>query len=97
MKTAFRYRALIFAVLPFLIAGFLLLMNEALNSGGYLLVFAVSIPLLTAMSLLSAVLAFNDKDPERNLVKTTKVLSLISTAVFGAICLAALYTMMASL
>lgn len=97
MKTAFRYRALIFAVLPFLIAGFLLLMNEALNSGSYLLVFAVSIPLLTAMSLLSAVLAFNDKDPERNLIKTTKVLSLISTAVFGAICLAALYTMMASL
>jgi hypothetical protein len=97
MKNAFRYRALIFAILPFLIVGFLLLMNEALDSGGYLLVFAVSIPLLTAMSLLSAILAFSDKDPERKLIRTTKVLSIISMAVFGAICLVALYTMMVSL
>lgn len=93
MKHTIRYGALLLAVLPFLIAGVLLIMQEALNSVGYLLGFAFSLPVLTAMSILSAYLAFSDKDPERKLTRTTKVLSLLSMAVFGVVCLIVLYSM----
>lgn len=97
MKNAFRYRALILAVLPFLIAGFLLLMQDALNGIGYMIALALAIPMLTATSIMSAFLAFNDEDPERKLVKTTKVLSMTSMIVFGAVCLLAIYWMISSL
>jgi ABC-type molybdate transport system permease subunit len=83
--------------LPLLIAGFLLLMQDALNEFGYMIAFALSIPLLTAMSIIGTFLAFNDEDPERKFVRTTKVLSMLSMVVFGAVCLLVIYWMMASL
>lgn len=97
MKNAFRYRALILAALTFLIAGFLLLMHELFNSFHYLIALAISIPLLTAMSIMSVVLAFNDEDPDRKLVTTAKALSLLSMIVFGGVCLIAIYWMISSL
>ena len=97
MKNAYRYRALLLAVLSLLIAGVLWLGQESLSGGSYLLVLMVSIPVLTAMSLMSVFPAFNDEDPNRKFIRTTKVLSLISIAVFGAACVMALYWMTTSL
>lgn len=91
MKNAYQYRALVLAVLPFLITGVLLLLQETLSGVGYLIALILAIPVLAAMSGLSLFLAFSDKDRTLKLIGTTKVLSLISMAVFGAVCVAALY------
>jgi hypothetical protein len=84
-----RYKALILAVLPFLLAGFLLYSVETANgfSGiGYLVVLIVSFPFLAGASVLSVIFAFNSKDPKRKLIRTTKFLSVISLIVFVGIC-----------
>ena len=91
-----RYKALILAVLPFLIAGtLLLLMNTASSEGwdklGYLLLLLYSFPILVTMSALSAVFAFNGRDLGRKYVRTTKVMSLVSLLVFGGVMLLGVY------
>lgn len=83
-----RYKALILAVLPFLIASLLLYSVETANgfSGiGYLIVLIVSFPFLAGASGLSVIFAFNNKDPKRKLIRTTKCLSVISMIVFVGI------------
>ena len=91
-----RYKALILAVLPFLIAGMiLLLMNtadaERWDKLSYLLLLLYSFPILVTMSILSAIFAFNGKDLGRKYVRTTKVLSLVSLTVFGGVMLLGVY------
>lgn len=89
-----RYKALVLAVLPFLIAGvFLLLMQTASgwDTIAYLIYFLFSFPLLVTMSILSVVFAFNKKDPQRKYIRTAKIASIVSLIVFGGVCLIGMY------
>lgn len=83
-----RYKALVLALTPFLVAGSLwLLMNndESWGKIGYLLLLIASMPILAAMSVASVVAAFSKKDPERRWKETAKFLSIISVLVFGTL------------
>lgn len=84
-----RYKALICAVLPFLFVGFLLYfieVAEGFEGIGYLMILIASFPVLAGVSILSAIFAFNGKDPKRKFIRTTKVLSVLSMLVFVGVC-----------
>lgn len=89
-----RYKALLLAVLPFLLAGWLFLLvqtAEGWDSIGYLILLIVGFPVLVTMSILSVVFAFNKKDPDRKYIRTTKVASIISVTVFAGVLAIAMY------
>lgn len=89
-----RYKALVLAILPFLIAGMLLLLMQTAtgwDSIGYLVLLIVGFPILVTMSVLSVVYAFNKKDTNRKYVKTAKVASVISVAVFAGALVIGMY------
>jgi hypothetical protein len=82
-----RYKALVFATLPFLITAWLLVLmatssGEGWNKLGYLLLLIYSIPVSAIMSISSMVFAFSKNDPNRRLQRTAKILSIVSAVVF---------------
>ncbi len=85
-----RYRALILAVLPFLIGVSLWFLSE--NAGGwdglgFLLVLILSMPVLAMMAAFSVRFAFRKDDDLRRLGRTSKVASIFSLTVFGSLVL----------
>lgn len=89
-----RYKALILAVVPCFIVGFCLHsldVAEGFSGIGYLIILLAILPLLVVSSILSVIFAFNGKDPNRKLIRTTKVISILSmigfvgVSVIGAI------------
>jgi len=83
-----RYRAVILAVVPFIVAGSLwyLSRNAAGWDGvGFLLLFIVSIPVLTAVAAFSVWLAFRKGDSVRKLDRTSQIASVLSLTVFGGL------------
>lgn len=78
-----RFRALILAVLPFLIEGALWLRVEnakGFDGVGYLLIAIAIAPILAGMSIMSVIFAFQ-KEPDDRLRKTTKVVSIASATI----------------
>jgi hypothetical protein len=89
-----RYKALLLAVLPFLIAGWLFLLvqtAESWDSIAYLMILIAGFPVLVTMSVLSVVFAFNKKDPNRKYIRTTKVASIISVTAFAGVLVIGMY------
>ena len=85
-----RYKALVFATLPFLISGVLWLLYEAEEGYGkiwIILLLIASMPIQAAMSVASVFYAFSKKDPDRRYREAAEVLSIISTIVFGGLVL----------
>lgn len=85
------YRALLLAVLPFVIGGSLWFLST--NAGGwdelvFLLLLIISIPALAGMAAASSVLAFRKGDGVRKLERTSKAASIFSLTVFGGLLLA---------
>jgi hypothetical protein len=89
-----RYKALLLAVLPFLLAGWLFLLVQTAagwDSIGYLILLIVGFPVLVTMSILSVVFAFSKKDPDRKYIRTAKVASIISVTVFAGVLVIGMY------
>lgn len=89
-----RYKALVLALLPFLIAGTLLLLmetTEGFRGIGYLLILIVSMPVLAALSVMAACASFNKSDPNRRWIRATKVISIASATVFVGFCVLGAY------
>ena len=85
-----RYRALILAVAPFVIAGSLWFLSE--NAGGwdqlgFFLLLILSMPVLAGMAAFSVMFAFRKDDAIRKLERTSKVASIMSLTVFGGLVL----------
>lgn len=85
-----RYRALILAVVPFVVGGSLWFLFE--NAGGwdklgFLMVLILSMPLLAGMAAFSVMYAFRKGDNLRKLERTSKVASIFSLIVFGGLVL----------
>ncbi|MBT2537473.1 hypothetical protein [Arthrobacter sp. ISL-69] len=85
-----RYRALILAAVPFVLAGSLWLLFE--NAGGwdklgFLFMLIVAMPLLAGMAAFSVMFAFRKDDDLRKLDRTSKVSSIFSLTVFGSLVL----------
>lgn len=84
-----RYKALILALVPFLVVGVLLLLMETaedFRGVGYLLILIVSMPVLAALGVIAACASFNKNDPERRWIRTTKIISVASATVFVGLC-----------
>jgi uncharacterized membrane protein SpoIIM required for sporulation len=85
-----RYRALILAVLPFVVGVSLWFLSE--NAGGwdglgYFLALILSMPVLAMMAAFSVRFAFRKDDDLRRLKRTSKVASIFSLSVFGSLVL----------
>lgn len=85
-----RYRALILAVVPFVIGGSLWFLSE--NAGGwdklgFFIVLILSMPVLAGMAAFSVMFAFRNGDDLRKLDRTSKVASIFSLTVFGGLVL----------
>jgi hypothetical protein len=93
-----RFRALIIAVLPFIIAGifwFLIETARGFEGVGYLLLAIAVAPILAGMSVMSVVFAFQ-KEPDNRLRKTTKVVSIASATVCVGVVLIGLFGLVTS-
>ena len=89
-----RYKALILAALPFLIAGVALIAintAEGWDRIGYLVYFLFSFPFLVAMSVLSVIFAYSVKDPKRRFIRTAKIASIASATVFVGVAVIGFY------
>lgn len=85
-----RYRALILALVPIVLAGSLWFLSE--NAGGwdelgFLLLLILSMPALAGMAAFSVMFAFRKDDELRKLERTSKVASIFSLTVFGGLVL----------
>ena len=85
-----RYRALILAVLPFIIGGSLWFLSENVGGWdqvGFLALLILSIPILAGVAAFSVMFAFRKDDHVRKLERTSKVASIFSLTVFGGLVL----------
>lgn len=85
-----RYRALVLAVLPFIVGTFLWFLYE--NGGGwdklrFFIVLVLSMPLLAGLAAFSVLIAFRKDDGLRKLKTTSKFASILSLTVFGGLVL----------
>lgn len=95
-----RYRALILAVLPFVLAGSLWLLSATAAGWdrlSFTIIFILSMPFLAVMAAFSVVYAFRKNDDLRRLEGTSKVASIVSLVVFGGLILVAAAGMIQSL
>lgn len=95
-----RYRALILAVLPFVIGGSLWLLSVTAAGWdrlGFTIILILSMPLLAVMAAFSVMFAFRRNDELRRFEGTSKVASIVSLVAFGGLVLMAAAGMIQSL
>lgn len=88
-----RFRALIFALLPFIIEGIMWFRVENAEGfdglGDFLIALAIA-PILACMSVFSVVCAFQ-KEPDNRLRRTTQVVSIASATICVGVVLIGLF------